>query len=127
VSDLQGESINPARKSRQEIEQFLYQFADPKEPQLIFSMLDGLGAVAQAAIHLGNFDVICFEKDRRTWEAAVKIVTNEIEKVRKVKAGTLRKIKQSMDTQRLVMKVQENPEIELDEEEVLFRVAIYCF
>jgi hypothetical protein len=49
VSDLQGESINPARKSRQEIEQFLYQFADPKEPQLIFSMLDGLGAVAQAA------------------------------------------------------------------------------
>jgi len=31
-----------------------------------------------------------------------------------------------METQKLVMKVQENPEIELDEEEVLFRVASYC-
>ena len=33
-------------------------------------MLDGLAPVAQVALHLGNTDVIAFESDRATWEAA---------------------------------------------------------
>ena len=44
-------------------------------------MLDGLAPVAQAALHLGNTDVIAFESDRATWEAAADIIAKEITKL----------------------------------------------
>ena len=36
-------------------------------------MMDGLGAIGQAAISLGGYEVIAFEKDREMWLEAQKI------------------------------------------------------
>ena len=37
-------------------------------------MMDGLASVGQAALYLGGYDVVAFEKDRRTWEEARKVL-----------------------------------------------------
>ena len=80
--DSYGAKVNPARKPWQEIFQFLYQFSSPHEPKLIFSMLDGLSSVSQAALHLGYFDVVAFEQDKRIWEEAGEVVAEEIKKLK---------------------------------------------
>lgn len=104
IQNTKGYNINPARKSYQEIYQFLYQFSPPGESQVIVSMLDGLGTVAQAALHLGNFDVIAFEKDPMTWNAAIKVFSQEIEKLKKKEDLMEKKIQQALDVQKVILK-----------------------
>ena len=41
-------------------------------------MMDGLGAIGQAAISLGGYEVIAFEKDRDMWLEAQKILLDHI-------------------------------------------------
>ena len=107
VQDESNVHINPARKSWQEIYQFLFQFANLEEPQIICSMLDGLGAVSQAALQLGSFDVIAFEKDEATWNAAGRVVANEIEKLKKKEQEVMKKMKTELKGQELVVQLQE--------------------
>ena len=59
--DVQDNPINPARKPWQVFASFLQQF---QEGGRIFSMMDGLGAIGQAAISLGGYKVFAFEKTR---------------------------------------------------------------
>ena len=40
----------------------------------IFSMMDGLASVGQAALFLGNYDVVAFEKDRTIWTEAKNVL-----------------------------------------------------
>ena len=120
MAGLDAEPVNPARKAWQEIEQFLYQFADPREPQLICSFLDGLASVALAALHLGNFDVIAFEKDRATWEAAGEIVTKQIEKLQAKEAALNKKLQQNIQEFNLVNEIQTGKKKKIDEDEVSF-------
>ena len=72
VVDELGFPINPARKPWTVVSDFLFQFGDGG---LIFSMMDGLGSVTQAAISLGNYDVVAFEKDRICWTAAQNVIS----------------------------------------------------
>jgi hypothetical protein len=68
-----GNPINPARKPWSVVADFLFQFG---KGGLIFSMMDSLAAVTQAAINLGGYDVVAFEKDRTTGMYAQEVVTN---------------------------------------------------
>ena len=119
VQDESNSHVNPARKAWQEVYQFLFQFANPEEPQIIFSMLDGLGAVSQAALQLGFFDVIAFEKDEATWTAAGKVVANEIEKLKKKEQNLMKKMQTELKGQEIAEQVQEGSkkyeELEKDE------------
>lgn len=81
-------------------------------------MLDGLGTVAQAAVHLGNFDVIAFEKDPATWDAAIKVFSQEIEILKKKEVVMKNKIKESLQVQGIVMKTQTEEKGELTDDEV---------
>ena len=58
--DAADNLINPARKPWQVIYDFLQQFGNGGR---IFSMMDGLASVGQAALSLGNYEVIA---SRRT-------------------------------------------------------------
>lgn len=117
VPNSNGDNVNPARKAWQEIEQFLYQFSNPNEHQIIVSMLDGLGAVAQAALNLGHFDVIAFEKDPVTWMAAVKVISQEIAKMNKKEKDFQNKIREALDVQKVILKSVSDKE-ELEEDDV---------
>lgn len=125
MHNKRGHTINPARKSWQEIEQFLYQYSNPHEPQVIVSMLDGLGTVAQAAVHLGNFDVIAFEKDPVTWDAAIKVFSQEIEILTKKEESLKTKIKEAYAVQEIIMKANKEEKVELTEGEVLFYLCYF--
>ena len=59
----EGKAVNPAYKSYQGIADFLHQFGQPRTWDL--SMMEGLGSVAQACLHLGSFNAIVVEKDAR--------------------------------------------------------------
>ena len=65
--DLKGKPFNLAQKSWQCVSDFLYQFG---RGGLVFSGMDGLGAVVEACIHMGGYDVVACEKDPRIWEEA---------------------------------------------------------
>ena len=75
MTDALGNPINPARKPWSVIADFLFQFGDGG---LIFSMMDGLSAVTQAAISLGDYDVVAFEKDRICWNHAQSVISQFI-------------------------------------------------
>ena len=75
VTDALGNPVNPARKPWSVIADFLFQFGDGG---LIFSMMDGLSAVTQAAISLGDYDVVAFEKDRICWNYAQSVISQFI-------------------------------------------------
>lgn len=72
VLDALGQPVNPARKPWTVVADFLFQFGDGG---LIFSMMDGLSAVTQAAISLGNYDVVAFEKDSVCWTYAQDVIS----------------------------------------------------
>ena len=67
--------INPARKPWHVIYDFLQQFGTGGR---IFSMMDGLASVGQAALSLGNYEVIAFEKDRLMWKEANAVLVDHI-------------------------------------------------
>ena len=41
-------------------------------------MMDGLGAIGQAAISVGGYEVIAFEKNRDMWKEAQKVLLDHI-------------------------------------------------
>ena len=41
-------------------------------------MMDGLGAIGQAAISVGGYEVIAFEKNREMWKEAQKVLMDHI-------------------------------------------------
>lgn len=73
--DVQDTPINPARKPWQVFAAFLQQFGNGGR---IFSMMDGLGAIGQAAIALGGYEVIAFEKNTDMWQEAQTIIYDHI-------------------------------------------------
>ena len=73
--DVQDNPINPARKPWQVFASFLQQFFDGGR---IFSMMDGLGAIGQAALSLGGYEVFAFEKNRDMWQEAQTILYDHI-------------------------------------------------
>ena len=84
-------------------------------------MLDGLASVSQAALHLGHFDVIAFENDKRIWEEAGKVVASEIEKLKGKDKSFRAKIAKSLHEQQLaasVMDLSKEKKEKLDEQEV---------
>jgi len=66
--NIQGQSLNRAFKSWQGPADFLLQFGHNEG--WVYSMLDGLGAVAQAVAYLGCYNAVCVEKDPVIWAAA---------------------------------------------------------
>jgi len=82
-------------------------------------MLDGLASVSQAALHLGNFDVIAFESDHRIWEEAGSIISNEIEKLKARDTTIKSKLTKSLKDQELALNVMKGIKKELDDTEVL--------
>ena len=73
--DAAANIINPARKPWQAIYDFLQQFGTGGR---IFSMMDGLASVGQAALSLGGYEVIAFEKDRTMWKEAHSVLIDHI-------------------------------------------------
>jgi len=66
--DLTGASVNRAFKSWQGPADFLGQWGTNEG--WVFSMMDGMGAVAQAVAYLGSYNAVCVEKDPKVWRAA---------------------------------------------------------
>jgi len=74
--DIADTPINPARKPWQVFASFLQQFGSGSGR--IFSMMDGLGAIGQAALSVGGYEVIAFEKNRDMWKEAQKVLMDHI-------------------------------------------------
>lgn len=74
--DLTGSSVNRAFKSWQGPCDFLLQFGT--HTGWIYSMMDGLGAVAQAVAYIGGYNAVCVEKDPVIYKAACENVSKWI-------------------------------------------------
>ena len=75
-----------------------------------------LERLAQAAIHLGN-RCDCFESDRKTWEAASDVIAKEIAKVNQKSKLFQQKSNASVETQKLILKVEVGTKAMTDEEQ----------
>ena len=86
--DAAANIINPARKPWQVVYDFLQQFGSGGR---IFSMMDSLASVGQAALSLGTYEVVAFEKDRTMWKEAHTVLIDHIVGIEnQQKAYTLR-------------------------------------
>ena len=92
--DAAANIINPARKPWQIVYHFLQQFGNGGR---IFSMMDGLASVGQAALSLGNYEVIAFEKDRVMWKEAHSVLIDHIVGLENQQKAYITRISRSLE------------------------------
>ena len=118
--DTLGNPVNPARQW------FSWRWGNH------FSMMDGLSSVTQAAISLGDYDVVAFEKDRVCWTYVQTIISQFIIQQEKQEKQMQVKLKASYEVciffhnlilycfrvQKIVLKVKTEGTEQLSKEEV---------
>ena len=93
--DIADNPINPARKPWQVFASFLQQFGSGSGR--IFSMMDGLGAIGQAALSVGGYEVIAFEKNRDMWKEAQSVLLDHIMFMEHQEQAISHRIKHSLE------------------------------
>jgi len=115
VSNDDGVKINPCKKSWQCIADFLIQFTDGGT---IFSMMDGLATVAQAAYFVGGWNVVAFESDRDIWRAGYRELAKFIDYQEKKELSISREIDKQIKLQKDIIKLKNEGPIDINKEEM---------